>query len=304
MWMTTPVNFSQPTYLSSSAKSDQNGYAMTIRIAVVAPGSPITRSNAAGVLECAAAHENVQVTIDSQCHLADGHFAGSDEVRAEAFVHAANDPSNQAVWFAHGGYGACRILDLALPRLSPEAKTKTYMGYSDAGSLLGALYKVGFTNVAHGPMPRDWLRPDGRDAIHRAIRWMVNKSEAEIEPGAIAAKADGYPTAAFNITILSHLLGTAWEPDLTGHVLFLEEVSEPTYRTDRALFHITSCLKGKGLVGLRLGRCLSIPENSPHFGKCETRLAQEWCERSGIAWLGTADIGHDAWNMIVPFGLR
>jgi len=98
------------------------------------------------------------------------------------------------------------------------------------------------------------------------------------------------------------LIGTPYQPDLTGHVLMLEEVGEYTYRIDRSLFHITGATSLRGIAGLRLGRCSAVPENDPVFGRDEADLAEEWCRRHGIAWLGRADIGHDADNKVVPYG--
>ena len=111
------------------------------------------------------------------------------------------------------------------------------------------------------------------------------------------------PVVAFNITILSQLLGTPLQPDLTGHVIMLEDVSEYLYRIDRALFHITSNPAVRKAAGIRLGRCSDIPDNDPDFGQDEEQIVRYWCDRSGIAYLGRADIGHDAENKIVPFGL-
>ena len=112
----------------------------------------------------------------------------------------------------------------------------------------------------------------------------------------------GQKAAAFNLTILSSLIGTPWQPDLTGHVLMLEEVAEAMYRIDRSLFHVTSNRAIRKVAGIRLGRCSGIPPNEPDFAMDEEQVARYWCERSGIAWLGRADIGHDVRNRIVPFG--
>src|SRR3546814_2216343 len=82
----------------------------------------------------------------------------------------------------------------------------------------------------------------------------------------------------------------------------LEEVSEHTYRTDRSMFHITSNPAIRRVAGIRLGRCSLVPENDPDFGETEEEVVRHWCERSGIPWLGAADIGHEANNKVVPFG--
>jgi muramoyltetrapeptide carboxypeptidase len=100
----------------------------------------------------------------------------------------------------------------------------------------------------------------------------------------------------------SQLVGTPFQPDLSGHVLMLEEVSEYMYRIDRSLFHVTSNAAVRRVAGIRLGRCSAIPENDPDFGQTEVEVVQHWCRKSGIPYLGRADIGHDVGNTIVPFG--
>jgi muramoyltetrapeptide carboxypeptidase len=227
-----------------------------------------------------------------------GHFAGDDATRARAFLDVANDPSFDALWFARGGYGACRIGEAVLAGLAPVARAKTYLGYSDAGALLGGLYRAGFPHVAHGPVAQDIMRNGGDAAIARALAWLVDRNPETLEP----SLGDGRKAAAFNLTVFSQLLGTALEPDLTDHVLMLEEVSEAMYRIDRSFFHVTSNASVRRVAGIRLGRCSLIPPNDPDFGMAEDAVARFWCERSGIPWLGRADIGHDADNKIVPFG--
>jgi muramoyltetrapeptide carboxypeptidase len=232
-----------------------------------------------------------------QCFESTGHFAGLDDARTSAFLDIANDPGFDTVWFARGGYGSGRIAERACANLSEAARGKTYLGYSDLGFLLAGLYRAGCRNVVHGPMPADLNRADGERAVTRALRYLIERAPDTIEPHAAAA-----PSAAFNITVLSHLLGTTLEPDLGGLVLMLEDVSEHHYRIDRALHHITSQPAIRGVAGIRLGRCSQIPSNDPAFGADEVEIAKHWCKVSGIPWLGRADIGHDVDNKVVPFG--
>jgi muramoyltetrapeptide carboxypeptidase len=233
-----------------------------------------------------------------QCFLASNHFAGSDKDREDAFVEVANDPSVDAVWFARGGYGACRIAEGALARLAPKARDKAYLGYSDGGYLLAGLYRMGFPRLAHGPIAQDILRDGGEAAAARALAWLTRQSPDALEPDL----REGRPYAAFNITVLSLLLGTPLEPDLAGHELLLEEVSEHMYRTDRAMFHLTANAGIRSVAGIRLGRCNDIQANDPDFGESEESVVRFWCLRRGIAYLGRADIGHDSCNRVVPFG--
>lgn len=264
-----------------------------MRIGIVAPSCRIDRDIVDRVSELAAGR--AELAWHPQCFLSAGHFAGPDPARAAAFAEMANDPALDAIWFARGGYGAVRMVDAAMAALGPAARTKTYLGYSDAGTLLAALYARGIGTVAHGPMPADIRRSDGAAAVTRALDWLVDRDPAALEPGLGAA-----PAAAFNIVILAHLVGTAHLPDLSGHVLLIEDVSEYLYRTDRDLAQILRALPG--LAGIRLGRISDVPPNDPDFGATPEEVVRHWCAVAGVPFLGGADIGHDAANRIVPFG--
>jgi muramoyltetrapeptide carboxypeptidase len=271
------------------------------RIAVVAPGSRISPEVADKVQALAGSlypDGRTEIFFHPQCFLSHGHFAGDDETRVRAFLDVANDDTYDAVWFARGGYGSCRIVEDVIYGLKEPSKRKTYLGYSDGGALLAALYSVGFDAVAHGPMAQDILRDGGEAAIRRALAWMVDRAPEALEPAVNGSNK----TAAFNISVLRQLLGTPLQPALDGHVLMLEEVSEAMYRIDRALFHITSNPSIMRVAGIMLGRCSDISPNQPDFAMNEEEVARHWCDQSGIPWLGRADIGHDADNKIVPFG--
>ncbi|MEZ5833938.1 MAG: LD-carboxypeptidase [Dongiaceae bacterium] len=270
-----------------------------IRVGIVAPSSRLDHPMAERVTALAAQHyPAIELVFHPQCFLSSGHFAGSDGQRAAAFIEVANDPSLNALWFGRGGYGSCRIAEDALAKLNDAARNKTYLGYSDIGALLAGLYANGFRSVAHGPMPADIARTGGETAVLRALAYLAAQSPETLEPSV----ASSGKVAAFNLMTFSQLIGTPLQPDLTGHVLMLEEVSEYMYRIDRSLFHVTSNTAVRRVAGVRLGRCSAIPDNDPDFGQTEVEVIQHWCKRSGIPYLGRADIGHDVDNKIVPFG--
>ncbi|MFN5129533.1 MAG: LD-carboxypeptidase [Sphingomonadaceae bacterium] len=271
-----------------------------MRIAICAPSTPFTREDAARVIALAATtHPTAELIFHDQCFAEAGHFAGADDMRRAAFVDLANDPSVDAVWFARGGYGACRIAQDAVAALTSAAADKIYIGYSDAGNLLGALYAAKIGRVCHGPMPADIRRNGGEAAVLRALDWMLHASPQALEPHVQA----GTKYAAFNLMTLAMMVGTPLMPDLKDHVLILEEISEYLYGYDRAFFHVTSHLQTARLAGLRLGRVSDVPVNDRPFGEDAEEIAQSWCAKTGIDYLGRADIGHDSDNRIVPFGL-
>ncbi len=275
--------------------------APSMRIGVVAPGTRIEPALAERLKAFAAdsfLDRAPEIVVHPQCFLSAGHFAGDDNARTKAFVEFANDPSFDAIWFARGGYGACRIAEAALAQLNGASRLKTYLGYSDNGAILGGLYARGYENVAHGPLPIDMTRQGGEGAVKRALNWLIDRSPESVELGVMF---DG-KSAAFNITVFQSMLGTSLEPDLSGHVLMLEDVGEYLYRLDRALFQITSSDNVRSVKGIKLGRISDTPENDKPFGATEEEIMRYWCAKAGIAYLGRADIGHDVENKVVPFG--
>lgn len=265
-----------------------------MRIAVVAPSCSLKREAAEAVQAIVAKRGDCELVINPQCFLSEGHFAGPDEARLLAMLDVMADPSIDAVWFARGGYGSNRIAEAVLAELPDAARGKTYVGYSDAGFLHAGLHKAGI-EVAWGPMPQDVLRDGGEAAIQRVLDWIVRRDPAALEPA-----LDG-PAMAFNLTVLSNLLGTPLEPDFTGVDLLIEDVGEHLYRIDRSMFHVTASPALRNVRRLRLGRVADILPNDPVFDGDEVGIVEQWCARSGIAFGGRADIGHDADNRVVPF---
>ena len=266
-----------------------------MKIAVVAPSNTLKREAAEQVQALVGGRSDCELAFHPQCFLSDGHFAGSDGERLAALREVMADPSVDTVWFARGGYGSNRIAEAALSDLPQAARGKTYLGYSDSGFLLAGFHRAGLT-VAHGPMPQDILRDGGEAAVTRALDWLARRDPASLEPDLQA------PAFAFNLTVLSCLLGTSLEPDLAGAELLIEEVGEHHYRIDRAMFHVTASANVRSVSRLRLGRVGDILANDPEWGGDELAIVEDWCARSGIAFGGRADIGHDALNRVVPFG--
>jgi muramoyltetrapeptide carboxypeptidase len=265
-----------------------------MRIAVVAPSCTLRREAAEAVRAIVATRGDCELVIHPQCFLSDGHFAGSDEARLAALREVMADESVDAIWFARGGYGSNRIAEAALADMPAAANGKVYIGYSDAGFLHAGFHKAGL-EVAWGPMPQDALRANGETAINRALDWIVRRDSVALEPA-----LDG-PSMAFNLTVLSNLLGTELEPDFTGVDLLIEDVGEHLYRIDRSMFHVTATPAIRKVRRLRLGRVSEVLPNDPAFATDEVMIVEQWCARSDIAFGGRADIGHDARNRVVPF---
>ncbi|WP_431732663.1 LD-carboxypeptidase [Erythrobacter litoralis] len=267
------------------------------RIAICAPATPLKRKHAHAVEVLAKAEfPDVSLHFHPQCFEEEGHFAGPDARRLEALLECTNDAAFDAVWFAKGGYGSNRIAAEIVAGLDENGRRKTYLGYSDCGTLLGALYKAGAGLPVHAPMPIDIKRKGGEAAIRRVLAWLGGEDEG-VEPS-----LSERPAAAFNLYTLAMLVGTDFMPSLAGHELLVEEVGEYEYAVDRLFFHVTQHLGD--VAGIRLGEVTHVPENDRPFGVGIEDIARYWCEKSGIPYLGRAEIGHSAANRIVPFGLE
>ena len=226
----------------------------------------------------------------------DGHFAGPDELRLAALLECANDPALRRA----SGSRAAAMARTGSPRrrsrqFGPRREDKLFLGYSDAGYLLGALYRARIGQ----PGPR-------ADARRHPPRWRRGGGA----PGAayfagdrtgLEPSLDQHPTVAFNLMTLAMLCGTPLMPGLAGHVVMVEEVSEHLYAVDRLFFHVTAHLGG--IAGLRLGRVSDVPENDRPFGATRRKLPATGASGTPFPSSGAADIGHDAANRIVPFGL-
>ncbi|HZV09486.1 MAG TPA: LD-carboxypeptidase, partial [Novosphingobium sp.] len=190
---------------------------MTIRIAICAPATPITPEDVARAQAVADSVGGVELNVHPQCFLAEGHFAGSDAQRLEAFLDCAHDPGTDAVWFARGGYGSNRIAGAAVARLGAAAAGKVFLGYSDMGYLLGALYRHRIGRPCHGPMLADGRRQEGAAALARALAFLKGEGGG-LEPSLAGST---HPAVAFNLTTLAMLVGTPLMPGLAGHVVMV-----------------------------------------------------------------------------------
>jgi muramoyltetrapeptide carboxypeptidase len=276
-----------------------------MRIGVVAPARTVSREGSLRLSAfMALTYPDHDIVFHPQCYLEHGHFAGTDAQRAAAFLEYANDPSFDAIWFARGGYGSNRILREVMPQLNAAAGRKTYIGFSDMGFLLGALYARGIGKQMHGAMSSSVGINDSADAAGWVLAWLIDKDRRVLEPSIV----EGKPYAAFNLSILAALIGTPWLPNLTDHILMIEEVDEPLYRIDRMLFQMAHSTQLKGVAGIRLGQVTAVKDNGEQegnysFGETIEQMIDRWCKEMGVPYLGRAEIGHVERNRPVPFGV-
>ena len=281
----------------------------TGRIAVAAPSSAAPDPAAAAAGLDALRLRGLHVEIPRPGVAAHGFLAGPDADRIGEMNALLARPDLDAIVCLRGGTGALRLLphlDYAAARQHP----KLIVGYSDITALLLALYaKAGLPGL-HGPMVApDWHRID---AASEAQFWTLAGGAAPVElrgpdreclrsvrPGA----AEGVLLGG-NLTLVAALCGTPYLPDMTGALLFLEEVGELPYSVDRLMgqLHLAGVLGAIG--GLVYGGFTEgeVPPGKPSLSMDE--VLDFWAgEVQGPVASGLV-YGHFARKSTIPVGVR
>jgi len=248
------------------------------------------------------------------------YLAGTDAERTADLNAAFADPKVDAVWCLGGGYGTSRILpylDYETIRKNP----KPFIGYSDITGTLNALHRLTGLVTFHGPMagpmsdyalaafkktvmegasgriagPPETLPREGTPDLSNRV-W-------KLAPG----KAKGRLVGG-NISVFATLVGTPFEPELKGRILFLEEVGEDPYRIDRWLTGFLLSGKLAGLAGVALGKFSKCTPGDfrPSFSGLGTWTWQEVCAdrfgKLGIPVVAGLCFGHVSDNATIPVG--
>lgn len=236
---------------------------------------------------------------------ADGYLAGSDEERLEAFHELAADPALSAIFFARGGYGVLRILDRvdwALLAAHPRA----YVGYSDLTPFLHEVVRrLGFASF-HGPMvAADMARGLSEEEVESLLGCLrgdlprTYPVRGWLGSGQEGSTAEG-PLLGGCLSMVSAAMGTPFELETAGGLIFLEDVQEPLYRLDRMLTQLRLAGAMDRLAGVVLGH-LDLPHAREAAG-LEPLLADRLAGISApIAW--GLPSGHSAPNLTLPFGV-
>jgi muramoyltetrapeptide carboxypeptidase len=186
------------------------------------------------------------------------YFAGTPEMRLRDLHHAFADDEVRAIFSTRGGYGSNYLLDaLDLDLIAESAKP--FIGYSDlTAPQLWLLDQIQLP-VFHGPMlSADFAREDG---VHlRSLQaalggetYSIGAAEGlrALRPG--RARGTLYGGC---LSMLVALLGTPYEPQTEGKLLFLEDVNAKPYQIDRMLWQLGHAGKLDGVRGIVFGEML------------------------------------------------
>lgn len=250
-------------------------------------------------------------------HLMDrkGYLAGHDEDRAEDLNGMFADRAVKAIFCVRGGYGAGRLLpwlDFGALKRNP----KIILGYSDITILELAILKTIGLVTFYGPMVATEMADDfPKDSRERMLAILTTSSPpspigASPEQNHVVVIRSGMATGTLVggcLSVLVSLLGTPYEPDLDGAVLFLEEVDEEPYRVDRYLTQLRLSGKLEKVAGVAIGQCVNCEPRKGSYSFSNSPSCQEVLEDRlgdlGVPVLSGLDFGHGRFKATLPQGV-
>jgi muramoyltetrapeptide carboxypeptidase len=247
----------------------------------------------------------------------DGYLAGGDAARAADVnaMFAADDID--AIWCVRGGYGASRILPL-LDYDRMRRRPRALIGYSDITALHMALHTQAGVVSFHGPVAWRPLTPYTLGELRRVLcepsapirvgapppfersagRLDLTNRVTTLVPGVARGRLVGG-----NLCLMAHLTGTRYLPDLSGAILFLEDVDEPYYRIDRFLTQLWLSGRLDGVAGVAFGKFTRCePSASFVQNRVLEDILAERCRALGVPALSGLMIGHVEDQTTLPIG--
>jgi muramoyltetrapeptide carboxypeptidase len=235
------------------------------------------------------------------------YFAGSRKRRLDEFHEMFTRPEVKAIICARGGYGCNYLLpeiDLDLVR----ANRKIFCGSSDVTTLLTFLCDRAGMVTLHGPMLNTDVRPDGVDDASwnagffsgEAYRREFRQLEVQtLVPGSAQGMLYGGC-----LSLLCASIGTPYEIETNGTILFIEDLAEPAFRIDRMLMQLKYAGKFEGVRGIVFGEMLKCgPRDSGEYTL--TQVIERVVGNLGIPIAYGLKSGHvSGGNITIPFGVQ
>ncbi len=238
-------------------------------IGIVAPASGVSRSE---WRDAVATLHGLGFTVKTSKYLdrGFGYLAAEDKIRAEEFMAFVRDPEVDCIMAIRGGYGVMRILPL-LDFAEIRANPKVIIGYSDITALVNPVFQLSGLIAFHGPVATSSFDNYTLQSFEKTVMNPTPAgefTESDEYSGAVFSEArattivPGKATGRLvggNLSLVSDLMGTPYEIDMEGKLLFLEEIAEEPYRVDRMMTQLA--LSGQ------LGKCAGVVLG--RFRKCE-----------------------------------
>jgi muramoyltetrapeptide carboxypeptidase len=277
-------------------------------VGIVAPASNVKRAELEAGCEALRRAGYRPIYLDSIFDQ-DLYFAGTVERRRRELEEMFERDEVRAMVCARGGYGANYLLE-ALDLEKIRAHPKIFVGYSDLTALLTYFCDAAGLVTFHGPMvAKDWSHEGGVDmgswlsAVSTSTPWEVKLEAGSGASGLVEGAGEGLLYGGC-LSILVASLGTPYEIQTEGTILFLEDIGAKPYQIDRMLMQLKLAGKLEGVRGIVLGEMKDCSQNAN-----QTYTLQELVLRivggMGVPVAYGVRSGHvTAGNLTLPFGVR
>ncbi|MEX1002348.1 MAG: LD-carboxypeptidase [Crocinitomicaceae bacterium] len=237
-----------------------------------------------------------------------GYLAGSDEMRAKEFMEMVEDDSIHGILTMRGGWGCSRMLDLLDFDIIAK-HPKVIMGFSDITSLINAIYLKTGLFTFHGPCGySSWDDFTTNEVIKATVLGhpyeMKNPSDSEeVQKVWSSGKAQGRLVGG-NLTVISSMIGTSYEPNWSKKILFLEEIKEEPYRVDRMLWQLKQAGVFKKINGLVLGSFRKCEPEEPEKSFTLEEVFEQHFSAVPFPVFQGASFGHIGPKFTLPIGVN
>ena len=231
-----------------------------------------------------------------------GYLAGSDQRRLEELHGLWDDDEVKVILAVRGGYGCARLLtglDFDLIRHKP----KILIGFSDLTILLNVIQRQTGLVTFHGPVLSTLAR-DGRAALEAALNELSVHAQSELRIKGLEVLRPGRAQGRLiggNLTCLTQLLATPYEPAWDGAILLLEDINEPAYRLDRLLTQLSLAGRLERVAGVILGEFLDSQLNPTSDLEQVWQRLLELTPETMPLW-ANFPAGHGPRNLVLPIG--
>jgi muramoyltetrapeptide carboxypeptidase len=233
---------------------------------------------------------------------ADGYLAGDDDARFADLSEMLTREDVAAIWFARGGFGTARLLRRLRPAML-RGRRPAMIGYSDVSALFAQFTRPGSRRCLYGPVVTEL--GDTSNYHVGSLNAALAGREQVLKLRRSQVWCDGHASGTLvggNLTVLTSLCGTPFEPTLRRSILFLEDVGEPTYRLDRMLTQWRDAAWLRGVAGVLLGAFTVPPRRHFPPDRDAKEVLREFFEPLGIPVVAGLNAGHCRGKRTLVFG--
>lgn len=249
-----------------------------------------------------------EVVLGESCRGCHGFLSGSDELRAKDINEMFKDKSIKGIFAIRGGYGAARLLDM-LDYKMIKKNPKVFAGYSDVTALHNVLNEKCKLITFHTPMASglctsaDEYTMDfyNRNIFSNEPLGKLKNPEGQEIKTLAPGKAKGKLVGG-NLSLVVSSMGTPYELDTKGKILFLEDVGEYPYRIDRMLLQLKQCGKFKDAAGIILGAWTDCKANEGDNSLSLIEVFEELIKPENKPTIYNVVCGHCMPTMSLPLG--